>query len=189
MSLKFEDIYKNLYRFPSNVNEININPLSSFFFDIDGLFIVDGIVWTSIVQYYFAQKFIYIPDIVENIKNTHDTKELMRLYSIEKLPHSKQNTWNRLRSAIFKRGIYAKFEQNIKLYMMLMNIPLSALNSVTDDIDELVFEIETKRVLYEIRDHFAKHGHPLIDKKFGDLKPQIKDTFKKYHSSVLSSSV
>lgn len=185
----FAELCKRIYLVPPT----DMHPLSSFYSD-DGLFIVEGRIWSSIVQYYYYKKFMYDEEISTKIVETHDIKKLVSLYGRDSI---KQSQWILFRESVLKRAMYAKIEQNIKLYIMLMNMPDSALNSISDEIEygnlKLKFELETSKILLDVKSYMKKYGHPLIDNKSGEYRPKVKEMISKYivptKKSQLSSSV
>lgn len=190
----FDELCSRLYQFPPNASASNLNPLSNLYFN-DGLFIVEGKIWSSVLQYLYYYKFLYDVEMTNTIVSTNNTKQLMIDCDVG-MPSFKKMIWDGFRVAVLKRAMYAKFEQNIQLYIMLMNMTDSALNSIVDTIDNMAFELNTVQFLFEIRNYFKENGHPLVDTQSGEYRPRIREIIKKYKSKVrepradqLSSSV
>lgn len=185
----FVELCKRIYRIPPT----DMHPLSSFYSD-DGLFIVEGRIWTSVIQYYYYKKFMYDEEMMSKILQIHDIKQLILLCGRDS---AKQSQWILFRESILKRAIYAKVEQNIKIYIMLMNLSDSALSSIVDEIDhgtlKIKFELNTPKILMEVKIYMEKYGHPLVDTKSGEYRPKVRDMISKYitpqKKGQLSSSV
>jgi predicted NAD-dependent protein-ADP-ribosyltransferase YbiA (DUF1768 family) len=184
MDTPFNELCKRLYRFPPNTGQVN--PISNMYSN-EGLFIVEGKMWTSVIQYLYFKKFMFDDEHANIVMNTHDVKVLLKNFGGDLIPQ-KQKLWVIMRDSVLKRAIYAKFEQNIQLYNILINLSDSAINSITDDllIDGQLysFETDTARLLLEVKEYFINNGHPLIDTKSGEYKSKIKDVMKKYQYPV-----
>lgn len=199
----FDELCKRIFQFPPTANDMNLNPISNLFLDMTGLFIIDGQMWTSVLQYFYYQKFIFDHNEKNNVLKTHDIKELIKKFS-KPLPSFKTRIWSSYRAAVLKRAMYAKFEQNIKMFYMLMNIPMSAIVSISDEIvvesnmnpldaetfgtdstkETLKFEMDSIRYLTEIREYFKTNGHPLVDTKSGEYKPRVLESIRRYKSPI-----
>ena len=137
---------------------------------------------------------MYDEEMSNKIMEIHDIKQLMLLCGHDS---SKQSQWVLFRESVIKRATYAKIEQNIKLYAMLMNMSDSSIISIGDIIEhensQLIFELETAKILLDIKTYMKKYGHPLVDTKSGEYRPRIKDMISKYNvpskKGQLSSSV
>jgi predicted NAD-dependent protein-ADP-ribosyltransferase YbiA (DUF1768 family) len=177
----FDQLCKRLYRFPPT----NKNPVSNTFCDVDGQFIVEGQMWTSVIQYMLYKKYMYDPNIMKQILAIHDVGQLIATFGGE-VPC--QSEWLLFRDSVLKRAIYAKFEQNIKLYYMLVNLSDSAISSIPDDVSynnkNYKIEIDMARLLIEVRDYFKKNGHPLVDTRSGEYRPKVKEIMKKYADGI-----
>ena len=186
--------FSKLYKFPPFANQTNANPLSNLFYTTD-LFCIDGVWWTSVVQYYLAQKYIFDKEVYDLIIKENDTTKLLNMCRFKNLNNKKQRKWDTIKFSILKRGMYSKIEQNIQYFRMLMKLPDSAIESISDSVivsvdhdDDVIsmvnlsFEMEdlSKKTLFQIRDYYNKNGHPLLKNKQGDLKPNIVRIFNSY---------
>ena len=189
MDTPFNELCRRLYQFPPNTNDIN--PVSNMFQN-NGMFIVEGQMWTSVLQYFYYQKFIFDDNHRKLALENHDVKFLIKTFYGKLIPE-RHELWFGFRKAVIKRAMYAKFEQNITLYYMLMNLSDSAINSITDDItiDDTVytFELQTNILLLEIKEYFAKNGHPLVDTRSGEYKPSVIGLMKKFKDLDISKNV
>lgn len=177
----FDELCQRIYIFP----QTTLNPIANIYVDSDGLFIVEGQMWSSIIQYLYYKKFMFDNNAMENILSIHDVGELVHKFG-GNLPPSRQSLWVVMRDSVLKRAIYAKFEQNIKLYFMLINLSESALMNIPDDVvfkDQTIkLETDTTWLLIEVKEYFKKYGHPLVDTRFGEYRPKIKELMKKYQT-------
>jgi predicted NAD-dependent protein-ADP-ribosyltransferase YbiA (DUF1768 family) len=153
--------------------------LSNFYVRESGLFVLDGQIWSSVVQYYYANKLAFDNVLVERIKKMHDPKKIIELFG-NQCPRNKISQWYRISNPILKRGMYAKIEQNIEFFLELMNTPDQKICRIEDN----PFEQDTSKFLFKIRKFYKDKKHPLDEFKKGDLKPHIARMFEGYRRPI-----
>ena len=163
------------YRFSDDDCTYNRVPLSNLYCRESGLFILDGQVWSSTIQYYYAQMFSYDQNLYKEIRQMHDPFLIIAQFG-KILTRDRKQAWQDVRTPIIKKAMYAKIEQNIQFFMELKDLPESAIDSIVDP----VFEMRTNVLLFKIRKYYARKQHPLVDLPDGDLKPRIKKALNAY---------
>jgi len=171
------------YQIPQPQNPEHENHLSNFYVRESGLFVLDGQIWSSVIQYYYANKLAFDAGLVERVKKIHDPKKIIETFG-HRCPKSKITQWYRISNPILKRGMYAKIEQNIEFFLELMNTPDQEICRINDTS----FDQNTSIFLFKIRKFYQDKKHPLDQFKKGDLKPHVAKMFESYCQSIEESS-
>ena len=165
----------SVYRFSESQCVGGAVHLSNFYVRKSGLFVIDGLTWSSVIQYYYASRFAYDGALFDKIREMHDPNKIIQDFK-HMSPRSKTIKWERIATSILKRGMYAKIEQNIELFLELNRLTNSAISSIKDE----PFEHRTFAFLLKIKSFYQRKGHPLDQFKRGALKPYIAKLYNSY---------
>lgn len=160
--------------------EINqgLAELSNFYVVKDGLFMLDGIWYSSIIQYFYATKYIYNEELVKLIKETHDPMKIINLCSKIDIGAERRRVWYKLWRPILRRGMYQKVEFNPRIFRILTECNMTLIESVYED--NFMDHQDLKDDLVRIREFYIKNGHPMQNNKSADLSPRVSVMFKNY---------
>lgn len=166
-------LYGSVYRFGPQ-EPIATLCLSSTYYTQTGQFYLDGVWWPSAIHCYYAKKFIQIPIKDVLALNVDEILNLLSANPSDKL-------WGSISISIMRRILYTKIEQNIQYYRFLMELPMSAIDSIIENIDN----IDLSGMLFHIRRYYNDKNHPLINPKNGKLNSRVS---KQYDSWKLKNT-
>lgn len=152
--------------------------LSNFYVSEDGLFILDGVWYSSVIQYFFSTKYAYNQEFVKLIKTTHDPMKIIEMCSTKDIGHDRRRIWSKIWRPILRRGMYQKIEFNPRIFRILTECHMTLVESVHEDI--FIEHKDIKSDLIKIREFYIEKGHPLQKNKSADLSPRVSSILKEY---------
>ena len=149
------------------------------------LFFLDGVWYSSVIQYYYRHKFNYDQKHVEIIMNTHDVHKLISKYKSIRLSPIKYEEWKTFNLSILIRGMYSKFEQNVHFLKDLLAASESYLDTIKDGTFVhnnrfLLFEIDPSPCLKKVATAYKKQVPITLRNEESQMKPFLKEKLVEY---------
>jgi len=178
----------------SHEKRVTDSPLNNTYSRVDSkghgnLLYIDEIWYSSIIQYYYANKYCYDPKEVEQIMGIHDARHLIKKYKQRRLHPVKYQEWKIINKIILTRGMYSKFEQNIAILKDLLSATKEDLKNIKEgvyiDTEKSIFisfEMDSFSCLDRIQNTY-NNDLPVTLKNPGSImKPYLKNKFEEYRT-------
>lgn len=173
------------------MGKINNSCLNNTFWRVDShgqgnLFYIDGVWYSSVVQYYYANKFRYNVSEVDIIMSIHDAHKLVSKYKKIRLTDAKYQEWKTFNLSILMRGMYSKFEQNVHILKELLECPESRLDQIKDgafnkSINKfLLFELDPSTCLKKIQQIYKVRLPITLRSPESELRPYLAKKIEEY---------
>lgn len=166
------------YKYSQSEIDAGLAELSNYYVSADGLFMLDKIWYSSVIQYFYAAKYAFNSEAVKTIMSIHSPTKIIEFCSKIDIGEAKRKIWYKIWRPILRRGMYQKIEFNPIIFRILTECHMTLIESVREDT--FMEFTDLKSDLIRIREFYIEKGHPLQKNKSADLSPRVDSMFKQY---------